>query len=112
MDKKLENILKAFILGAVSIYGNHLKQVFLYGSYARGDNRDDSDIDLMLLVDLDEEEIKKLARSLSDFTFDINFDNDVEIMPVVKNKKFFEKWVRAYPFFNNVLKDGIEIYAA
>lgn len=28
------------------IYGTHLKQIILYGSYVHGDYQDDSDIDL------------------------------------------------------------------
>ena len=39
------------------IYGNHLKVVILYGSYARGDYRADSDIDIMILLDLSDMDI-------------------------------------------------------
>ena len=33
------------------IYGSHLKIVILYGSYARGDYKADSDIDIMIFLD-------------------------------------------------------------
>ena len=41
----------------------------------------------------------------------INFDFDVLIMPIVQNAAFFEHWVGAYPFFNQINNEGIELYA-
>ena len=81
-----------------------LKAVILYGSYARGDFGPDSDIDIMILVDLSDDEIRSKGHTLSDITFDYNFDNELEIMPIVKNQEHFYKWIRAYPFYNNIKK--------
>lgn len=36
--------------GLVQIYGDRLEGVYLYGSYARGDYRSGSDVDVMLLL--------------------------------------------------------------
>ena len=36
-----------------SIMGDSLKQMILYGSYARGDYNEKSDIDIMFIVTLD-----------------------------------------------------------
>ena len=66
----------------------------------------------MILVDLDDSGIKQVSGRLSDETYDINYDRDVMIMPIVQNIDFFNKWVRAYPFFNNVNNEGVELYAA
>lgn len=108
----LDQIKQEYISGLLNIYGTHLRNVILYGSYARGDYREDSDIDIMILVDLDDEIIKEKGKLLSDLTFDLNFNYDVMIMPVVKNKAFFQKWIGAYPFFNNVYNEGVQLYAA
>ena len=105
-------IIERYVREVSGIYGSHLKRIILYGSYARGDFREDSDIDIMILVDLDDAAIKAASRRLSDVTFDINFDFDVLIMPIVQNEAFFEHWVGAYPFFNQVNNEGIELYAA
>lgn len=110
--KKTRTILDRYIQEVAGVFGSHLKKVILYGSYARGDFREDSDIDIMILVDLDDPEIKAVGRKLSDVTFDINFDHDVLIMPIVQNEAFFDRWVGAYPFFNQINNEGIELYAA
>lgn len=94
------------------IYGIHLKQIILYGSYARGDYRDDSDIDLMVLVDLPEGEMDCYADELSEVGFEYNICYGIWIMPVVKNKSHFQHWCDAYPFYNNVVKEGISLYEA
>ena len=66
----------------------------------------------MILVDLSEQEILKKGHVLSDITFDYNFNDDLKIMPIVKNLDHFNKWLRAYPFYYNVKREGIELYAA
>ncbi|MCC8105994.1 MAG: nucleotidyltransferase domain-containing protein [Clostridiales bacterium] len=112
MPQSLKELLSQYVKGIQEIYGDMLKTIILYGSYARGDFHDDSDIDIMILVKLDDLQIKEKQNALSDLTFDYNFDNNIEIMPIVKNLDHFNKWLRAYPFYNNVRKEGVELYAA
>lgn len=112
MPQNLNVILKKYVKDIQQLYGNKLKTVLLYGSYARGDFRADSDIDIMILVDLSEQEILKKGHVLSDITFDYNFNDDLKIVPIVKNLDHFNKWLRAYPFYYNVKREGIELYAA
>ena len=106
MSQILTEVLKKYVNDVHEIYGDKLKTIILYGSYARGDFRPDSDIDIMILVDLSDDEIRSRGHMLSDLTFDYNFDNDLKIMPIVKNLDHFNKWLRAYPFYNNVKKSG------
>ena len=112
MSKILNELLKQYVDDIYKIYGNKLKSVILYGSYARGDFRPDSDIDIMILVDMTDDEIRMKGHALSEITFEYNFDNELEIMPIVKNQEHFNKWLRAYPFYNNIKKEGVELYAA
>ena len=39
-------------------------------------------------------------------------DNDVEINPMTHSDELFEKWVDKYPFFNNIEREGVVLYAA
>ena len=57
-------MISEYVRAVRKIYGHHLKQVILYGSYAREDYTKDSDADLMLLVDLDDAYRKKQEKFL------------------------------------------------
>lgn len=110
MPSPLQKLMELYVAGLSCIYGDHLKQVILYGSYARGDFREDSDIDIMILLDISDLELKKFRHQLSEFTFDFNLDHDLDIKPIVKSEAFFNKWVANYPFYNNVRKEGVNLY--
>ena len=94
------------------IYGKHLKVVILYGSYARGDYRADSDIDIMILLDLSDMDIKEYRHELSGETFDFNMDHDLDIKPIAKSQEHFQKWVDVYPFYANVEIEGVKLFEA
>ena len=89
------------------IYGN-----ILYGSYARGDYDEFSDVDIMILLNLDEMELKRYRHQLSEITFDFNMEHDVDIKPITKSKELFLKWQESYPFYKNVSREGVTLYRA
>jgi len=110
MPQKLKSLLLQYLTEVREIYGSHLKSVILYGSYARGDYTKDSDIDIMILVDLADKKLDSSLDSLSELGFQYNVEHDVWIMPIVKNIEHFQYWGSAYPFYKNVQKEGITLY--
>ena len=92
------------------IYGERVKSVILYGSYARGDFKADSDIDIMILADLTEMEIEEFGRQLSWSTYDFNEEHETDIKPIAKSAAHFKKWQGVYPFYTNVQQEGVELY--
>ncbi|MDY4969526.1 MAG: nucleotidyltransferase domain-containing protein [Lachnospiraceae bacterium] len=108
----MEDLLRNYIADVQKIYGSHLKQIILYGSYARGDFTPDSDVDVMLLVDLPEDRLDESADMLSEIGFDYNVAHDIWFMPIVKNIDHFHYWCKSYPFYSNVVKEGISLYEA
>ena len=112
MPQTIQTLLNQYLSEVKKIYGAHLKRVILYGSYARGDYTADSDIDIMLLVDLLPEDMDAYSDALSELGYEYNVENDIWMMPVVKNIQHFRQWVAAYPFYTNVLKEGVVLYKA
>ena len=109
MTKELINrAVSRYAEEAKNIYGLKLYQVILFGSCARGDYDDESDVDIMILLDVPQEEIPgergKTVRISS--KLDEEFDYDILFAPVVESKDVFMKYQNAMPFFSNVMKEG------
>ena len=112
MSQTMMDLIKKYVSNVHEIYGTHLRQVILYGSYARGDYNSDSDVDIMILLDLSDMDIKAYRHQLSEMTFDFNMDYDTDIKPIAKSAEHFHKWIENYPFYTNVDKEGVTLYAA
>ena len=112
MPACISAMLEQYVNELRKIYKEHLTSVILYGSYARGDYKPDSDIDIMILVDLPDEEVEKYFNQLSWSTYDFNEEYDTDIKPIAKSNAHFKKWVSVYPFYINVQREGVELYAA
>lgn len=112
MPQSMKSLIEQYIAEIKKIYGTHLSKIILYGSYARGDFKSDSDIDIMILLDLSDVDLKAYSQQLSYMTYDFNLDNDLDIKPIVKSEDHFRKWVVNYPFYANVNKEGVVLYGA
>lgn len=78
--------------------------LYLYGSRARGDHHEDSDWDLLLLLDK-----PKLSSGDYDYTYpfrELGWDVGEEINPHVYTKKQWNEWT-FLPYHKNVERDKI-----
>ena len=110
MPQSINTLLGEYVEVISEIYGQHLKSAILYGSYARGDFRTDSDIDIMILVDLEDSEIEHHRKQLSWNTYDFNDAHNTDIKPITKNDAHFRKWLGVYPFYTNIQAEGVKLY--
>ncbi|MDE7310715.1 MAG: nucleotidyltransferase domain-containing protein [Eubacterium sp.] len=110
MPVTVNTLLGEYVEQVSKIFGEHLKSVILYGSYARGDFTADSDIDIMILLDLTDLEIEKYSQQLSWATYDFNEEHGTDIKPIAKSDTHFKKWLGVYPFYTNVQKEGVTLY--
>ena len=95
-----------------TVYKDMLKAVVLYGSVARGTAGEDSDIDIMVVVDASQNELKKYEEQLCDISTDfaLEYFKVFSIVDVSYNE--YEEWTGVSPFYKNVEKEGIMLYAA
>ena len=97
---ELQVVLKKVKTAAQQLYGNRLSRIILYGSYARGDNTEESDI----------EEIKKLRGLTAEMASDISLEQEVFLSVLLRDKKNFEDNLAVLPFYQNIVREGRAVY--
>lgn len=83
-------------------------EVFLFGSRARGDNRWDSDWDLLILTDgskITQETEDKFRENL----YDIELESGQIISAFIYTKEYWRKNLRYSPLYENVNKEGLRL---
>jgi len=91
--------------------GNKLDKVILYGSYARGDNNDESDIDIMVLADIPLEARSRERENIRALLGYIDLDLDVVLSLNVTDCETFNKYINDLPFYKNVVGEGVVLNA-
>ncbi len=107
-EEKIKAVVTQLAKEARKIYGADLCNVILYGSCARGDFANDSDIDIMILLDVEQEEIGEARKKILDVSDRIDMEYDVVLAPVIQCWQLYNRYMTVSRFFQNVEKEGIK----
>lgn len=98
-----------FSEAAKEIYGPKLYKVILYGSCACGDFEQDSDIDVMALLDVPQEAINLERKRILEVSDQLDWEYDVVLTPVFQNYKLYQYYIPVSKFCQNAQRDGVQI---
>ncbi|MCL2010746.1 MAG: nucleotidyltransferase domain-containing protein [Synergistaceae bacterium] len=107
----LKRIVDSICQFSQSLFAAKLYKVILYGSYAKGDFDEESDVDVMIVVDMNEANLRHYETSFTEFSSDASLENEVLIVPLLCDKARFEAQIGYVPFMRNVNEEGKVIYA-
>jgi len=107
LPRKIRKILRDLKKGLVEIYGDQLKAVYLFGSFARGEGKlPDSDIDVMIVLKGEFNYWKTYARA-SQLIADVSLENDVLVSAKLASQtKYTESKM---PLYINVRKEAVPV---
>ena len=102
----IAQILREFREGVEEIYGSRLVRVVLFGSQARDDAEEGSDIDVMLVLQGEVNPNKEIQRLLP-FSTGLCLTYDVEFSCVYKSETDFNR--EQSPLMLNVRREGVVV---
>ena len=105
-QKQLKRILHALQEELKDTLGERVEKVILYGSQARGDARNDSDIDVLVVLK-DDFKYGAMLKKTSKAVAKLSLDNDVVISRAFATRQQYER--SQMPFLMNVRREGIAI---
>lgn len=103
-DDTIKTLLRELKAGLAVLYGQRLRGVYLYGSYARGEADPESDVDVLVVVDDFERYGAEVDRT-SDLTWRLSLHYGVSISKVFLRERDWQ--IGQTPFLANVREEAI-----
>ena len=107
----LDKILKEVSNAYKKVYGDKLVKVVLYGSYARGDYDEESDIDIVGIIKADRINVQRGLHHIRKVASDLGLEHDIYISPKAIPYEEFLKYKDYMAYYQNIIKEGVAISA-
>lgn len=109
--QEIESMIAQLRFGVASLFPQDKIEAILFGSYARGDADQDSDIDVLFLVDASRQEISACNWQLGDLAADFLLEHEIVVSPIVENRDYFSANSDVLPFYRNIVREGVRMGA-
>lgn len=93
------------------LFGDSLRQVILYGSYARGNPDEESDVDVAALVDCSRETLHKAFARLGEISSELSLTYGITVSPTAIPFADFQNYQNVLPYYWNIHNEGVQLYA-
>ena len=108
-ENSLREIIDRVSSTAKETFENKLESVILYGSYARGDFDGQSDIDIMVIADIEPCELGGVSSPFRRLCGELLYEYDTVVSVCVQDSRTYHRFVDTLPFFMNIKKEGVRV---
>lgn len=105
-----ECMREELIRGLTDIFQNNISMIILYGSMARNEATDESDVDVAIIVkdQMDKDTKSRFVNWVADM--DIRYERVFSIVDIQESNMM--KWEKVLPFYQNIRREGIVLWKA
>lgn len=108
--EQLNELKKDVETSVKKLLGDKLKKVILYGSFARGDYHNESDIDFAAVADIDITEINKFHSDFVNAELDLSLKYNIDVSILIISKSHLTRYGDVMDYYDNMIKEGKVIY--
>lgn len=105
-----EKMKEDLVRGLRLIFGDDIQMIILYGSVARNEATEESDIDIAIIMRKDMGEVEKEQFIRWSAEMDIQYNRVFSIVDIREEQ--LEKWGEILPFYKNVREEGVVLWKA
>ena len=109
-DNIIEKIKRESVPMVREALGSDLCEIVLYGSCARGDFNEDSDIDIALLTKCGRTEAERYGRVLAQIATELALKYFAVVNFVCLPKEEYDEKKDWYPYFKSINNEGVRLY--
>ena len=106
MSVRTERLLKKLKQGLLRVYGEQLSAVYLYGSFARGDNVDGSYLDVVVILNDFQRRAAEIRRT-SELVGDLSLDFEITVSPLFMREN--EWTTNKFSLLRNIKAEGVVV---
>ncbi|MCM1414366.1 MAG: nucleotidyltransferase domain-containing protein [bacterium] len=105
-----KNMREELVQGLLGIFQNNISMIILYGSMARNEATNESDIDVAIIVknQMDADTKRRFINWAADM--DIRYERVFSIVDIQESN--MRKWEKVLPFYRNIREEGVVLWKA
>ena len=105
-----DDMKEELVRGLTEVFQRNLSAIILYGSIARGEATNESDIDIAIIIkDKIDNQTKRQFISWA-AEMDLRYERVFSIVDIQEEN--MTKWERILPFYRNIRREGIVLWKA
>ena len=106
MSARTKKLLKKLKEGLIRVYGEQLSAIYLYGSFARGDNVYGSDLDVVVILKDFQRRAAEIRRT-SELVGDLSLDFEITVSPLFMREN--EWTTNKFSLLRNIKAEGVAV---